>query len=519
MLHRSVNRTLYGLLALFMGLFVVSSLFLRAKYNYGVYGDTPILERQKPLILLALSLLVLLGAAGLYRLSRWLEKYPRRAVIPGVLLLSFAVQAAIVLLFPRVPTDDSQTVLSLALDMLYDHDYSSFQSGGYLYMFPFNFSVVLYLRTLLALFPDNYLTIKLFSILFTLATAWLIYRIDRELNPKEERRGYGVLLAAAFFLPALFMNNLIYNDVIATALLTGSVYACIRFVRRGGPLGWIALSAALLAAGNYFRSIGALFLIASILYILLSLRSVGVKKALLALVLLVGLFNVPSWTQNAVLQASGITNEPVTKNSAPVYMWLNMGLNTDTWGFWDERESYSIYQNEAGYNQAASSVLFKQEIRRKLSEASPGELAGMYYRKLIWTWTEGTYQLDRYGIGNQSEGGRGMGRGSLMGGYSYQTAATRTFTSDSALRSGLLWIAYTANFLLYVCTLAGLVLSIRRRRFDEALPVLILLGFIAFYLVWEIKSRYIYPTYPLLILLACMGFRAIRGLRPAREGD
>ncbi|MGP3787623.1 hypothetical protein [Paenibacillus sp. 1A_MP2] len=84
-----------------------------------------------------------------------------------------------------------------------------------------------------------------------------------------------------------------------------------------------------------------------------------------------------------------------------------MGINLERFGFWDNMESYQIYQRDANYNKAESTELYKQEIERKLSEASLSDLAQMYYKKIIWTWTEGTYQMDRYGIGNESSSGMG----------------------------------------------------------------------------------------------------------------
>lgn len=505
MLLRFTNKALYLLLAFFMGLFIVSSLFLRAKYNFGVYGDTPILEPQKIGILILLSVLLLLSSLGLYRLCLKLNKYRKRTVIPVVLLISFAIQLAVIFLFPRMPTDDSQTVLSLALDTLYDKDYSSFQSGGYLYMFPFNFSIVLYLKTLLAIFPDNYITLKTFNILFTLSTTLMIYLIYKELNGKSRDNDYGVLVFAATYIPSLFMNNLIYNDVVGTAFLTAAVYGCIKFVKQSS-VRWIVAASLLLAVGNYFRSIGALILIAAFIYILLSLKRIGWKKGVLGLCIMGLAFNLPAWTQNAALQASGAVEDSVTKNSAPVYMWLNMGLNLDTFGFWDNRASYSIYQNDANYNKAEASVLFKESIQNKLSAASFGDLVNMYYKKVVWTWTEGTFQLDRYGIGNQgSEGGRRMG--GIAGSYSYTTFATERFTGDSSYRSGLLWIVYTISFLMYAFILVRLIGGLKNKRFDEVFLILIILGFIGFYFLWEIKARYIYPVYPLLIILSYMGFK------------
>lgn len=495
------------LFACFIGLFIVSSFFLRAKYNYFVYGDKPLLEKQQLITFIALIVVLLILTVIFYRLSLRLNKYSRKIVIPVALAVSFAVQVAIVFAFTPLPEADSQTVLSLALNMLYRHDYSSFQSGGYLYMFPYNFSIVLYLKSLLYLFPDNYLVIKLFNILFTLVTSLMVYMIYKEVGGRSERNDYGVLFLAATYIPALFMNNYIYNDVIATALLTSAIYCAMRFVK-SKSLAHAAAAAVLLAIGNYFRSIGVFFLIAVVLYILLSFRRIGTKKAALGLAMMLLLFNLPSWVQNTALQAAHVVDEPATRNSAPVYMWLNMGMNTDTIGFWDNQQSYNIYQREANYNKEISTKLFKQEIVNKLTSTPTGELLAMYYKKMIWTWTEGTYQLDRYGIGveGSSAAGRRMSA-PVMGSYSYETFATELFKGDSKYRDDLLWIVYVMNFLMYCFIAVRTIRGIKARRYDEILLQLIVLGFIGFYLLWEIKSRYIFPVYPLLLVLSYTGFK------------
>ncbi|WP_438496358.1 glycosyltransferase family 39 protein [Paenibacillus sp. IHBB 3054] len=505
---RGTQRILYILLAFCIGLFIASSFFIRAKYTYSVYGDTTVLEKQHWVLFILAAAAVLAVSFVLYRMCLKLNRYSRKIVIPAVLLFSFAIQLVIIFLFPRLPTDDSQTVLSLAMDMLYEQDYSSFQTGGYLYMFPFNFSMVLYLKTLLFLFPDNYLVIKIFNILFSLVTTLMVYLLYKELNARSKENDYGVLIIAATYVPSLFMSNFIYNDVIATAFLTSALYFAVRFLRRMSMKD-ILLTAILLAIGNYFRSTGMIFLIAVLICLFFSIRTLGLKKALASIGITVLLFNVPGWTQNAVLQATHVVDEPVNKKSAPVYMWLNMGINLETLGFWDNQQSYNIYQREANYNKADSVELFKASIGDKLSEASLGELAEMYYKKLVWTWTEGTYQMERYGIGNDGSSRSGGRAGFVMDRYSYTTFATDLFKGDSKYRSGLLWVLYVQNFLMYGFILIRLIGSISAKRFEETSIILVVLGFIAFYLLWEIKSRYIYPVYPLLIVLSYMGFKDV----------
>ncbi|MDH6374512.1 hypothetical protein M2444_006370 [Paenibacillus sp. PastF-3] len=505
---RAIQKALYLILAFFIGLFIASSFFIRAKYNYFVYGDTPVLEKQQ-LGLFILGIVVVLALSViLYKICLKLNQYSWKIVVPATLLCSFAIQIAIIFLFPRLPTDDSQTVLSLALDMLYRNDYSSFDTTGYLHMFPFNFSIVVYLKTLLQLFPDNYLVIKVFNILFTLLTSLMIYMLYKELNDKSKDHDYGILVFAATYIPSLFMSNLIYNDVIATALLTSALYFAVKFIKRKSFKD-ILFAAILLALGNYFRSIGVIFLIAVVVSLLFSMRAIGVKKALSALFITALLFNVPGWTQNAVLQGMNVVDEPINENSAPVYMWLNMGINLETFGFWDNRESYAIYQQDANYDKAESTELFKEEISNKFSEASLSDLVKMYYKKLVWTWTEGTYQMERYGLGNDGSSSNGGRMGFVMDRYSYTNAATDLFKADSNYRSGMLWLLYVLNFLMYVSIFVRLIGGIRVKRFEETSLILVVLGFIGFYLLWEIKSRYIYPVYPLLIVLSYMGFKDV----------
>ncbi|WP_150275285.1 glycosyltransferase family 39 protein [Paenibacillus tepidiphilus] len=500
------HQALYLLLAFFLALFITSAFWIRAKYIYSVYGDTPVLESQRiGLLIVWVAAAAAAGLAMLY-LGRKLGKYRPKLVIPLILLGSLAVQVGVIFAFPRLPTDDSQTVLSLALDMLYRNDYSSFQTGGYLHMFPFNFSTVLYLKTLLFIFPDNYLVLKIFNILFMLITSLMIYLLYKELSGKDGEQDYGVLLFAATYVPAVLMSNFIYNDVIATAALTLALYFAVRFMKQRS-LKLIIISGVLLALGNYFRSIGVIFLIAIALSLLLKVRTVGLRRTLIALGILAVLFNVPGWIQNAVLQGSGVVGEPVNANSAPVYMWLNMGVNQETFGFWDNRASYNIYQREAGYNKEASTELFKENIRSTLSEASAGELVRTYYKKLIWTWTEGTYQMERYGIGNDGSAAAGRGTGMLLDRYSYTTVFTHAFAGDSLYRIGLIWFAYALNLVMYAGTVVRLIGSIRTGRTAEVPLVLVILGFVGFYLLWEIKSRYLFPVYPLLIVLSCMGFK------------
>lgn len=501
-----IKKAIYIILISFIGLFIGSSLFYRAIYKYYLYGDSPIFHKQNLGILLLLIIVLVLFSIVMYTLCSRLNKYSKKVVIPLILFISFAIQLAIIFLFTVVPSADSKTQLSLALRMLYFNDYSTFKTGGYLFMFPFNFPFVLYLKTILAIFPDNYLVLKIFNILFSLVTTLMIYLIYKEVYVKSKGNDYVILVFAATFVPSLFMSNYIYNDVISTTLLTSAIYFFIKFVKEKSMKHMI-FAALLLSLGNYLRSVGVIILIAAVIYSLINLKIIGIKKIIISFCVLVVLFYIPNKAQDIILQKENIVSESIYENSAPIYLWLNMGINFERFGFFDHRQSYRIYEKQANYNKKRSTVLFKESIKHKLSSATLFDIAGMYYKKITWTWTEGTYQIDRYGIGNDISVNPYEMMYGLRGGYIYTTFASELMKENSKYRTALLWSVYVMNFLMNCFIFIKLITGIREKRYDEIFLVLVILGFIGFYILWEIKSIYIYPVYPLLIILSFMGFK------------
>ena len=501
---KTVKKTIYVILMLFTALFIVSSFFVRAKYNYFIYGDRPILAKQKPVIFFMLILIVLIMGFLFYKISLILNRYDKNLILPITILFSFLLQLGFIFAFPRLPTDDSKSVYTLALNMFYHKDYSSFGEGGYLHMFPFNYGTVLYIMALLKLFPDSYVVIKSLNILFSLVITIMVYKINRLLDCKSAFKDYGILFFTATYIPGIFMSNFIYNDTIATAFFICSVYFLMKFVGKKA-IKDLLLSSLFLSIGNYFRSIGLIFLIAAIIYIILNMNVLNARLAAASVFILILAVNIPGLAQNYYLQKANIISGSVKENSAPVHMWLNMGMNFEKLGFWDDFKSYDIYRIDASYNKQLSIKLFKEDIKEKISNTTAGGLLWHYYKKLIWTWTEGTYQIERYGFGNDIDAA--SPKCPRHGGYKYRTFATNLFKDDSMYRSAMNWILYVINFLMYLFILFGLIWGIKAGKFEGLLLVLIILGVIAFYIIWEIKSRYIYPVYPILIILSFQGFK------------
>ena len=128
-------------------------------------------------------------------------------------------------------------------------------------------------------------------------------------------------------------------------------------------------------------------------------------------------------------------------------------------------------------------------------------------KKQYWLWTEGTYQVERYAFG---DGNSGL--------FEYETNITKRVNDaeNSKLRKCLDYIMKGQYFVLILLSLAELVLRDELKSQDtngkREMLLYIMIGLFCFYMIWEIKSRYIYCLYPIFNILSANGFYKITNL-------
>ena len=464
-----------------------------------IYKDFPMITAQNTVKLIITSLVEFLAYMLLVMACRRLDRYKPRFVVPPVLIFSISVQAVFILLFPTLPTADMEIVNRIA-EMFLSGNYTPLEKYHYLYMHPQNLGISLFIYYLYSFLPNSVFVPKMANVLFSALTSLLIFLIYRELNGDGKKNEYGILVASCLYLPSILLNNLIYNDVIATSLFAGTVLFAIKFVRTR-KIFFAFLCGAFLSVGNVFRSVGPIFLLAVTIYFLFNIESL--KRTFAAVLLVAALFAVPSFAVHKSVESRAGLSEPIGRNSAPVLMWVHMGMSRDTIGFWDRGKSYEIYA-VSGWNKELSSRIYKEKILENIKMMGIRGLLELYCKKTFWVWTEGTYQSELYGFGYHS-----------LGGYLYETGANRFLDDASEYRGAVRWAIYVSNFLMFCLIAFSLSVSIKKRLFGEELLVLVILGFTAFYIIWEIKSRYLYPCFPYLLIMSYMG---IKRILPAGSG-
>ncbi|NLX64035.1 MAG: hypothetical protein GX022_04575 [Clostridiaceae bacterium] len=476
----------------FIWFVLVCSLFCRAEYCSYKYYDNPAWAVQNTVLLIACSILLLFVSAFIYIISKRLDRYDKNNVFFTIIYLSVMTQLMFIICFPAKQFADQDIVNRIAHDII-DGNFEAFEEKGYLYQYPNNIGITLFLSFIYRVLPQTLIGPKLLNVAFSTITSVLIYRIYRELFPPKGTNDFALLIFSCFFPPMIMLNNLVYNDVYATSLFLASVLYALKFVKTKKTC-YLIPTAILLTLGNFLRPLGAIFLLAILLFFLI--KKVSALKSLAFFGIVLILFRVPLFLTDNYLVNTGKISTRIGQNSIPITMWIHMGMNDEKFGYWDDSYSLSIYINQADYDKEKSRQIYRMLISKKLKEKGLLNLAKVYLKKNIWLWTEGTYQAEYYGVGSF--------------GHLYPTIATDTLDSSVLFRDSLRWKLHVINTLILILVFFGLMESLSKKTsYRLLLPAIVIMGFIGFYTLWEIKPRYIYPVYPYLILMAYQGLNTI----------
>lgn len=475
----------------FIWFILIASLVCRAEYCSYKYYDNPAWNNQDTVFLLIGTILIAAMAIIIYMMSKRLNRFGRKNVLCTIIYFSILVQLLFILYFPAKQFADQDIVNRIAHEVI-EGNFQAFNRWGYLYQYPNNIGITLILSAIYRVFPQSLMLPKLFNIAFSTVTSYLVFRIYEEVF-SSKKNNFGILIFACFFPPMIMLNNLVYNDIYATTLFLGSVFYGIKFTKTNNWYHLVPLGI-LLTAGNFLRQVGAVFLLAILVYFII--KRVSILKSLLFFGIVIVACRAPMFLINNYLIENGKINEPIGLNSIPIHMWIHMGMNEEKLGYWDDSTSYNIYFNYCKCSKLKSKQIYRLLIKEKLQDKGLLNLAKVYIKKNVWLWTEGTYQAEYYGIGSW--------------GHLYSTIATTNLDSSVLFRDSIRWILHVINIMMLSLIFAGLLnCVIKKASYRLLLPAIVVIGFIGFYTIWEIKPRYIYLIYPYLILMAYQGLDAL----------
>lgn len=442
------------------------------------------------------NLIITLAAVALLRMLRLASVSNRFVKASAAVMLSLLTIVGVVwtLAAKAYPTSD-QGILFESARMITESDFSVLQdTGSYLHFyfvrFPFQFGFLSYLELLIRVFGEN-LTLIVAPILnvLVLISGYAALLMTTQMLFQENR----VTLLTLFFLclavQPLLACTLIYGLIPAMALSLWAVYFTVRFLQSGKKVEivWIALFC---AAAVYMKPNAWIFVVS--IAILLGLTAMQKRRwspLIAAAVAVTVCVPLPNIAQAAYESRIGTS----VGEGYPMSSWMAMGMQEGAmacgWYNGYSQEMYRTYGTDTG--------VIKQRNAEDISERlhtfaeDPSYACRFYQDKFSSQWNESTFE-------------------SLWVGGVCEPYAERGALYEAILQSGLPDKAMNySTQLIYTGFLFSAVVMLKKRRTEQMIFPIVLLGGVLFHLLFEASSKYVLSYLPLFCPLAAHGILAL----------
>ncbi len=402
------------------------------------------------------------------------KKFPEKKYITPMLLgLYFIIGIMYVKLIPLKPFSDMGKVYDIAINNFrYDIEY--------LQQYPNNLPITIIFYLILKL-HKGVMAIKILNIICNIAIIYFTYKTYTNITKKKNKL---VLLLGITSISMLLYENCLYNDIIFTSLVAIIIYIATKEEHSIKDI--VALS--LLSFAQYIiRPVGIILIIAICMYFILKKQNLKIILSIILTFIICNLIYIP--IKNYFIPK---TEEPA---DYPIWSFIQMGINEEEFGF---------------QNQTHSTEWKPQDVIDRIKTLGPKRLATLLAKKEYWLFTEGTYQVERYAFGAGQDDA-----------FYYETFLSKRVQNPetSKERKAIDYLMKGQYFVLILLSLIDLLIKDKEKEIKDKKDLLLyfIIGMFCFYLIWEIKSRYIYCLNPIFIILATSGIEKLQNKITVKE--
>lgn len=402
----------------------------------------------------------------------------------GLIISLFIViisQCTFILLYPLLPFSDMGRLYDIAIHFQEGAFYHSFDKANYLGLFPNNSYYTLLLSAIFLVFPHHIIVAKLLNVLSCIVVIYCTGRIYEELFGRKYVSG--IFLILSLFPPFILYANHIYNDMVSLALFTSAVLFLILGLKKQF-ISYIFFTLVLLVMADLLRQIGFVFFIMMILTLFIFGRNIFSRGLLFtSITLTIFSYFLIRPILNDLLVLINVLPAHYGDHKYPPTAWIHIGLDLQSTGFQNGGRSFNMFP-QYDYNSKAASHAYLTDLWNQITNNSVLTYLKFFLKKIYWTWTEGTYQMERYGYGTSIQ---------------YRTVLTDKISS-SHMKATLNIISHYANSCFLLFASIAVYLAKKQNITKSLIMLLLILGILAFYSIWEIKSRYLIVIFPYLFI-------------------
>ncbi|MCI1903301.1 MAG: hypothetical protein LKJ03_04390 [Enterococcaceae bacterium] len=390
---------------------------------------------------------------------------------------------------------DPDEVYKVALQLNHGN-YSSFFPGKYIAIYPHQLGLATFERFVLAIAPDTRL-LFLLNLVFVGGIQLCGYTMIFYAKKANSLSGKYILLASFFFLPQFFFILFAYGQIPGLFFLMLSLVFWQRFFQKNslvcGLLGTVLLTISCILRNNY--QIAALAL--AVLLLFSALKNKKWQGILFAVLVVGAAFSADGLIRSAYEQKSGIELDHAIPKIAFVAMGMQDDPRSKRLGGWYNWYTVDLLRDNHD-DPVKTSKQAEGYIRDRLEafRHHPKYAWKFYKEKYLSTWGEPTFQSIWSGpVGRM--------------GQQKNAPALDAIYDGGGIYQVLVNLMNAGNVFIYLFAGIGAAFLLFDRQ-KKWLPLILFsyiyyLGGVAFHLLWETKSQYVYPYVYCLIPAAVFG--------------
>lgn len=386
------------------------------------------------------------------------------------------------------PQADSKAVCYAAMNFNAG-DYTDLARGEYVAKYPQQLGLITVMRVLFKLFGDyNYLSFQLLSCLAVFPIVYCTYEIISILSNQNKKIELIGIAIAFLCIPLYMYTSYVYGEILSTALIVISFMLLLKCYNDFSVEKLVMIALTVMFA-VMIRQNSVIAIIAMVGVVLLKAIFNDKRKVslLLALAIMVG-----AMSHSLLINTLYDKHWPDDATHLPATLWIAMGTNSDSMcAGWNNGLSSIIFE-ESGYDEQASkdAAIYVINSFKKLCMNNPSFAVNFYNRKITSQWCAPMYQgivMNSYIEGEQS---------AIAHEIFYNQKVWHVFDEFMNIYQLIVYIS-----------ILGLMIHCLKKDYglEFYVGLITVFGGFLFSILWEAKTRYIFPYLIMMLPYAAIG--------------
>lgn len=491
----------YGLIivSVIIGIIGILSIFITAYFDCTFYhpAEKTYFKYSIGIISILISCFIIFLIAILNK--KILKKIPSLAML--FIILSGCILVFIVWInaMRLNPETDQKMIHDMAIALL-ENNISNFTSKAqYLFLYPFQFGLTLFVSIVYKIFGTNYLYIEYINAFCSIINMIILYYISKMIFKNENIQKILVILLGGFSLYWMFFNVHFYGNIIGLTLALVALLFTLLYLEKN-KFYYLIFSGIFIALSIIIKSNYNIFLCGIILILLLDI----IKKWNLKTLIIIPAFIVSYFAINLSYNIAfdKITNLDTSTSGVPMISYIYMGMSEpdDLSCGWYNSATINLFR-ENNYDVEKTSSQSKKLIENRLIYflQNPKEFINYYSEKIGSTWLNPTFQT----IWCSLPGVRYRYYEEYANYISYHGKALSMVGGNLAKLEEKYFDIY--QIIIFVFAGLGLFKISKTADLKQAIIPIIFIGGFVFHILWETKAIYVIQYYFVLLPYAAFG--------------